>query len=58
MTLEAATRQARDLEDFLDIQRRWANDSIFQIGVHMLRGHLAPVDSTGALSDIADTCLK
>ena len=58
VTLEAATGQARDLEDFLDIQRRWANDSIFQIGVHMLRGHLTPVEASGPLSDIADTCLK
>lgn len=55
--LSDAARQARDFQDFLDIQRRWANDGIFQIGAHMLRGRLAPVDASGPLSDIADTCL-
>jgi glutamate-ammonia-ligase adenylyltransferase len=41
----------------MDIQRRWANDGIFQIGAHMLRGRLAPVDASLPLSDIVDTCL-
>ena len=49
--------QARDFQDFLDIERRWANDKIFQIGVHTLRGRLSPVDASGPLSDVADTCL-
>ena len=56
--LAEATGQARDFQDFLDIQRRWANDGIFQIGAHMLRGRLAPVDASAPLSDIADTCLR
>ena len=34
--------RARDLQDFLDAERRWANDKIFHIGVHMLRGLLFP----------------
>ena len=55
--LAEATGQARDFQDFLDIQRRWANDGIFQVGAHMLRGRLEPVDASGPLSDIADTCL-
>ena len=55
--LAEAAGQARDFQDFLDIQRRWANDGIFQIGAHMLRGRLTPVDASGPLSDIADTCL-
>lgn len=55
--LAEATGQARDFQDFLDIQRRWANDAIFQVGAHMLRGRLKPVDASGPLSDIADTCL-
>lgn len=52
-----AGEQARDFQDFLDIERRWANDKVFQIGAHMLRGRLSPVDASGPLSDIADTCL-
>lgn len=55
--LGEAGEQARDFQDFLDIERRWANDKVFQIGAHMLRGRLSPVDASGPLSDIADTCL-
>lgn len=55
--LAEAGEQARDFQDFLDIERRWANDKVFQIGAHMLRGHLSPVDASGPLSDIADSCL-
>ena len=49
--------RARDLQDFLDAERRWANDKIFHIGVHMLRGLLYPVEAAIPLSDIADACL-
>ena len=52
-----ASKQARDFQDFLDIQRRWANDRIFQIGMHMLRGRLPPVDASEPLTDVADICL-
>lgn len=57
-SLADAMTQARDFQDCLDIQRRWANDRIFQIGVHMLRGRLSPVDASGPLSDVADSCLS
>ncbi|MEE2996152.1 MAG: bifunctional [glutamine synthetase] adenylyltransferase/[glutamine synthetase]-adenylyl-L-tyrosine phosphorylase [Pseudomonadota bacterium] len=56
-SLADAAGEARDFQEFMDIQRRWANDGIFQIGAHMLRGRLAPVDASLPLSDIADTCL-
>ena len=49
--------RARDMQDFLDAERRWANDKIFHIGVHMLRGLLFPVEAAIPLSDIADACL-
>lgn len=55
--LADAGDEARDFQDFLDIQRRWASDKVFQIGAHMLRGRLSPVDASNPLSDIADTCL-
>lgn len=55
--LEATLAQARDLQDVLDLSRRWANDRRFQVGVHILR-HKADADDTGrALSDIADAVL-
>ncbi len=56
--LADVARQARDLQDFLDAERRWANDKTFHIGVHMLRGLLSPVAAARPLSDIADTCLS
>ena len=55
--LAEVARQARDMQDFLDAERRWANDKIFHIGVHMLRGLLFPVEAATPLSTIADTCL-
>ncbi|MEX2454598.1 MAG: bifunctional [glutamine synthetase] adenylyltransferase/[glutamine synthetase]-adenylyl-L-tyrosine phosphorylase, partial [Rhodospirillaceae bacterium] len=57
-SLADTLKQARDFQDCLDIQRRWANDRIFQIGVHMLRGRLSPVDASGPLSDVADISLS
>ena len=41
----------------MSAQRRWANDRAFQIGVHVLRGLLTPVDAARPLSDIADASL-
>ena len=55
--LADAALRARDVQDFLDAERRWANDKIFHIGVHMLRGLLFPVEAATPLSDIADACL-
>ena len=55
--LSAAVADARDLQDVLDQLRRWANDRTFQIGVHMLRGVLSPVEAGPPLSAIADACL-
>ena len=55
--LADVARRARDVQDFLDASRRWANDKIFHIGVHMLRGLLFPVEAAKPLSDIADACL-
>ena len=56
--LAEACEQAPDFQDFLDIQRRWANDKVFQVGAHMLRGRLSPVEASAPLSDVADSCLS
>ena len=53
---EAAGR-AGDLLDLLDAARRWANDRLFQIGAHMLRGRLSPEEAGPPLADIADVCI-
>ena len=55
--LAAAVGHATDWQGFLDEVRRWANDRVFQIGVHMLRGLLSPVEAGRPLSDIADVCI-
>ncbi len=55
--LAAAVERAADWQDLLDTVRRWANDRMFQIGVHMLRGLLSPVEAGRPLSDIADVCI-
>jgi [glutamine synthetase] adenylyltransferase / [glutamine synthetase]-adenylyl-L-tyrosine phosphorylase len=56
--LAEACARAPDFQDFLDIERRWANDKVFQVGAHMLRGRLSPVEASAPLSDVADACLK
>ncbi len=56
--LKAALVDAQDLQDVLDMTRRWANDRRFQVGVHILR-HKSDVDDSGrALSDIAEVALR
>ncbi len=55
--VEERLQQARDLEDVLDLTRRWANDAKFQVGVHILR-QLADIDAAArAQSDIADAVI-
>ncbi len=59
--LEAELRgrlvDARDLQDVLDLVRRWVHDRKFQVGVHMLEA-TADVDEAGrALSDVAEAAL-
>ena len=56
--LKTALTDAQDLEDVLDMTRRWTNDRRFQVGVHILR-HKSDVDASGqALSDIAEVALR
>ncbi len=53
--LEDRLVQARDMQDVLDLSRRWANDAKFQVGVQILQ-QIANIDQAGqALSDIADS---
>ncbi len=58
MELQQVLADAQDLQDHLDLTRRWANDRRFQVGVHILR-HKGDVDDSGrALSDIAAATLR
>jgi glutamate-ammonia-ligase adenylyltransferase len=49
--------RARDFQDVLDLSRRWTNDRKFQVGVQILRHTNALAETSGALSDIADTVI-
>ena len=56
--LEHALRRARDLQDTLDVTRRWAQGREFQIGLQVLLG-LTDGDAAGArLTGIAETVIR
>jgi glutamate-ammonia-ligase adenylyltransferase len=60
-TLEAELRRAlgraRDVQDQLDVARRWANDRKFQVGVQLLRGSSDAVAAGAAFADIAEASI-
>jgi [glutamine synthetase] adenylyltransferase / [glutamine synthetase]-adenylyl-L-tyrosine phosphorylase len=56
--LDATLAQARDLQDALDLVRRWANDRKFQVGIQTLRGLLEAPQAGMALSNIAEVALR
>lgn len=49
---------ARDLEEVLNLTRRWANDRKFQVGVQLLQGLIDGGQAGATLSDIADVLLR
>ncbi|MBM3560984.1 MAG: glutamine-synthetase adenylyltransferase, partial [Alphaproteobacteria bacterium] len=53
--LEERLAEARDMQDVMDLSRRWAGDVQFRIGVQILRGAIN-IDTAGAaMADMADT---
>jgi glutamate-ammonia-ligase adenylyltransferase len=50
--------QARDFQDTLDITRRWNNDRVFQVGIHILRDLVDPEAAAVHLTAIADAALS
>ncbi|MCA8928971.1 MAG: bifunctional [glutamine synthetase] adenylyltransferase/[glutamine synthetase]-adenylyl-L-tyrosine phosphorylase [Alphaproteobacteria bacterium] len=52
--LEALLAEARDMQDTLDLARRYASDLTFQVGVHLLRRETAPDGAATVLSALAD----
>ena len=49
---------ARDLEDVLDICRRWAHGRQFQAGLHVLMGRTAATEAQLRLTDLAETVIQ
>ena len=41
----------------VEAARHWSNDKTFQIGVHMMRGSLSPVEAGIALSNVAEAAI-
>ncbi len=56
--LQERLARARDFQDVLDLSRRWTNDRKFQVGVQILRHTNSLAETSGALSDIADTVIS
>jgi len=55
--LEERLAEARDMQDVMDLSRRWAGDVQFRIGVQILRGTI-DVDAAGvAMADMADAVI-
>ncbi len=46
--------QAQDMQDTLDLARRYASDLTFRVGVHLLRGDTKGADAGPVLSALAD----
>ena len=57
-SLDEKLDQARDMQDVLDISRRWANDEKFRVGVQILRNQTDIDRADLAFSDIADTTIR
>lgn len=55
--LDAIADKAPTADGLVGEARTWAEQRTFQLGVHMLRGVIAPMDAARPLSDILDTCM-
>ena len=53
----AIAARARTSDGLVNEARIWAEQRTIQLGVHMARGAMAPVDAATPISNILDTCL-
>ncbi|MDE0486257.1 MAG: fatty acid desaturase [Nitrospira sp.] len=47
----------QDSRDAVETARIWSNDKVFQVGVHMMRGNLSPIEAGMALSHVAEASI-
>ena len=47
-----------DAMETAEIVRNWSNDKAFQIGMHVVRGNLAPTEAKTALSNLAEASIS
>lgn len=57
MKEQLADCPAQDTGEAVEAAREWANGKALQIGVHAVRGHLAPAEAATALSRIAEAAI-
>ena len=48
---------AADARDTVEIARNWSNDKAFQLGIHVIRGNLSPLEASTALSNVAEAVI-
>ena len=48
---------AADARETAEVVRNWSNDKAFQLGMHVLRGNLSPVEARTALSNLAEASI-
>ncbi len=51
-------RDARDLQDVMDMTRRWAHGRQFQAGLHVVRGTSSADEATSMLTELAEMVLE
>jgi glutamate-ammonia-ligase adenylyltransferase len=56
--LKLTLAPARDMEDVLDLSRRWAHERKFQVGLQSLLNHLCPSAATMAWSNLAEVAIR
>ncbi len=51
---QIAELPAADARDTVEIVRNWSNDKAFQLGIHVIRGNLSPLEASISLSNLAE----
>lgn len=54
MKEQIADIPAQDAKETAEVAREWCNSKVFQIGVHVIRNNLTPIEASTAISRVAD----
>ena len=58
MKEQLADFPVQDTSEAVEAAREWSNGKALQIGVHAMRGHLAPAEAAAALSRVAEASIS
>ena len=58
MQEQLADFPSQDASEAVEAVREWSNGKAFQIGVHAMRGHLAPAEAMATLSRVAEVSIS